>query len=78
MSYITWVIHQSFLQVTRPIEYVADGVIDAFDTFLYYIMNAMVLIQHFFEMVGEFNESVSHNMGIVAAGYKNGFINNIN
>lgn len=58
--------------------YIEDKVGNAFDTGLYYVMNALMVIFQFFEMVGDVKDSVDHKINIVSAGYRNGFISNIN
>lgn len=55
-----------------------DEVYLLLDTFLYYILNAVVLLLNLTDTVGEFSDKVAYNYQIVYTSFKHKLYNNIN
>ncbi|EGV60834.1 hypothetical protein CANTEDRAFT_116899, partial [Yamadazyma tenuis ATCC 10573] len=59
------------------VETVSNGVVDTFDTIVYYAMNSVMIILSFFELIFEVYEAVDTNVNLILSGYRNGFFKNI-
>lgn len=78
VSYVTGLFQLWVNALYDTMAYGEEVVMTTLDDGLYYIMNALMVILYFFDMIAEVKENVSHNVGIITSGYKNGFISNIN
>lgn len=64
--------------VMSQINYVEGLVVDTFDTFLYYIMNLVLLAFLFVDLMEGWYGDISEKIGIVVTGYNSGFFSKIN
>lgn len=71
--------HQSVAHTEiEPAGSIADQLYLVLDTFLYYIINMVVLILNLTENVGEISEKVAFNYQIIYSSFKHKIYNNIN